>query len=119
MRWYDTAMSTVPRPLFRVRYRTIILLMVVAMILWSGFSYWTEYSENAARRARELLAPPLGVLCRIELTANNKPDVLGQIIEQSERWIVVQLVRNPDLPNSQTDRVWIPREQVLLIEVRQ
>lgn len=110
-------MSTVPRPLFRIRYRTIILLMVVAMILWSGFSYWTEYSDNAARRARDLLAPPLGVLCRIELAADNQADVLGQIIEQSERWIVVQPSSNPKTPNTPTHPIWIPRERVLLIEM--
>jgi hypothetical protein len=110
-------MSTSPRSLFRVRYRTIILLMVVAMILWSGFSYWTEYSENAARRAREMLAPPVDVPCRIELDAANKADVLGEIIDQSERWIVVQPSRNPDTPNTPTYPVWIPRERVLLIEV--
>lgn len=91
--------------------------MVVAMILWSGFSYWTEYSENAARRARDLLAPPVGVFCRIELDAENKPDVLGEIIDQSERWIVMQPSRNPESPNTPTNLVWIPREKVLLIEV--
>jgi hypothetical protein len=110
-------MSTVTRPFFRVRYRTIILLMVVAMIMWSGFSYWTEYSDNAARRARELLAPPVGVFCRIELDAENKPNVRGEIIDQSERWLVVQPTRNPETPNTPSAPVWIPRERVLLIEV--
>jgi hypothetical protein len=103
--------------MFRVRYRTIILLMVVAMILWSGFSYWTEYSENATRRARELLAPPVGVRCRIELIAENKADILGEIIEQSERWIVVQPSGDSEGPDAPTKTVWIPRERVLLIEV--
>jgi hypothetical protein len=109
-------MSPAHRPFFRVRYRTIILLMVVAMILWSGFSYWTEYSENAARRARDLLAPPVGVFCRIELNAE-KAAISGEIIDQSERWIVVQPSRNPESPNTPTSPVWIPRERVLLIEV--
>lgn len=110
-------MSTASRSLFRVRYRTIILLMVVAMILWSGFSYWTEYSENAARRARELLAPPIGVMCRIDLGAEGEPDVVGQIIEQSERWLVVKPSRDEGGPDAPTKTVWIPREKVLLIEV--
>lgn len=110
-------MSTVRRPFFRVRYRTIMLLMVVAMIMWSVFSYWTEYSENAARRARELLAPPVGVLCRIELDAEGRPNVRGVIADQSERWIVVQPARDPEKPDTPTPPVWIPRERVLLIEV--
>lgn len=116
-RCYDTAMSTAPRSFFRVRYRTIILLMFVAIILWSGFSYWTEFSENAARRARDLLAPPVGVFCRIELEAADKSVIRGEIIEQSERWIVVQPSRNPETPNTSTNPVWIPRERVLFIEV--
>jgi len=110
-------MSTASRSLFRVRYRTIILLMVVAMILWSGLSYWTEYSENAARRAREMLAPPVGVFCRIELDTAKAADIRGEIIDQSERWIVVQPSRNREAPNTATDPVWIPRERVLMIEV--
>ena len=111
-------MSTAPRSLFRIRYRTIILLMVVAMILWSGFSYWTEFSENAARRARELLAPPLGVECRLVMDGGDSPTLVGEIVEQSERWLVVQPARRPDTPNTPTNPVWIPRERVLMIEVR-
>jgi hypothetical protein len=110
-------MSMVRRPFFRVRYRTIILLMVVAMIMWSGFSYWTEYSENTAQRARELLAPPVGVFCRIELDAEGQPNVRGVIVDQSERWIVVQPARDPETPDTPAPPVWIPRGRVLLIEV--
>jgi cytoskeletal protein RodZ len=110
-------MSTASRSLFRIRYRTIIMLMVVAIILWSGFSYWTEYSDNAARRARELLAPPLGVECSIELAGTELPSVVGTITDQSERWLVVQPSRSPDTPTAPTNAIWIPRERILTIEV--
>jgi hypothetical protein len=110
-------MSTAPRSLFRIRYRTIIMLMVVALILWSGFSYWTEYSDNAARRARELLAPPVGVFCRVELDADNQADLVGRIVDQSERWLVLEVERNNDTPSRQVQQTWVPRERVLMIEV--
>ena len=109
-------MSAAPRSMFRIRYRTIILLMVVGLISWSAFSYWKEYSENSARRARELLAPPLGVRCRVEFDATHgRPSLLGQIVQQSDRWIVLEV--DPEDPSRPAPQFWLPREQVLLIEI--
>lgn len=110
-------MSVAPRPFFRIRYRTALLLLAAAMVLWSGFSYWSEYSENAARRAREMLAPPLGVGCTITLDTGEYQQFNGKIVEQSERWIVLQQPPETNAPNTPRPNVWIPREQVLTIQV--
>jgi hypothetical protein len=110
-------MSTAPRPFFRIRYRTALLLLAAAMVLWSGFSYWSEYSENAARRAREMLAPPLGVGCTITLDTGEYQQYNGKIVEQSERWIVLQQPVEQNASTNPPPNVWIPREQVLMIEV--
>lgn len=108
-------MSTPARSFFRIRFRTIIFLLVVAMVFWSAASYWNEYSENAARRARELLAPPVGVECLIEYEGEGVRSLVGAIVDQSDRWIVVRPSSDPNTP---TKPVWIPRERVLMIEVR-
>ncbi len=110
-------MSTAPRSFFRIRYRTAILLLVLAMILWSAFSYWSEYSENSARRARELLAPPLGVPCSIAVIGNEPRVLQGKIVDQSDRWIVLQQNPEPDTPNVPGTQVWIPRERVESIQI--
>ncbi len=110
-------MATAPRSFFRIRYRTAILLLVAGMILWSGFSYWSEYSENSARRARELHAPPLGVTCTVKAVSDEPLEWIGKITEQSERWIVLQTVPDPNSPNTPTKHVWIPRERIESIEV--
>jgi hypothetical protein len=110
-------MSTTPRPFWRIRYRTAILLLVLAMVLWSGFSYWSEYSENAARRARDLLAPPQGPHCAITLDVEGRERLFGTIVEQSERWIVLRETHGEGSPTESRRTVWIPRERVLLIEI--
>ncbi len=107
-------MASAPRSFFRIRYRTAILLLAVGMILWSGFSYWYEYSENSARRARELHAPPLGVTCTVKAISAEQLEWTGKIIEQSERWIVLQTA--PD-HNNPMKHVWIPRERIESIAV--
>lgn len=109
-------MPTAPRSIFRIRYRTAILLLALAMIVWSGFSYWSEYSENSARRARELLAPPMDVNCSILVSGNEPVLWRGKIVEQSDRWIVLQLSSDPNTPDKQ---VWIPRERIESIEINQ
>ncbi len=112
-------MATVPRSIFRLRIRTVLLLFAVGMIVWSVFSYWTEYSENSVRRARELLAPPLGANCTISLDGTEAAVASGKIVDQSDRWIVLQQKPPADEPNSTGEQIWIPRERVLLIQFDQ
>jgi hypothetical protein len=90
--------------------------LAVGMIVWSAFSYWTEYSENSARRARELLAPPLGVDCMITLDDSEAKRYGGKIVRQSDRWIVLKPAPSRILPDFPTFNVWIPRERILSIE---
>lgn len=111
-------MATAPRTRYRPRFRTILLLFAVAMILWSGFSYWAEYSENAARRARERLAPPLGVECVIKLDSPNATLEQGIIIDQSDRWIVFQQADQGESEDEPDKKLWIPRERILSIEFK-
>ena len=87
------------------------------MIVWSAFSYWTEYSENSVRRARELLAPPLGANCSIKASGNQSMLYHGKIVEQSERWIVLQLTADDPTLNPLAKQVWIPRERIEAIEI--
>jgi hypothetical protein len=112
-------MATVPRSIFRLRIRTVLLLFAVGMIVWSAFSYWTEYSESSARRARELLAPPLGANCTISLDGMEAAVVYGKIVDQSERWIVLQQEPAVDVSSGRGKKIWIPLERVLLIQFDQ
>jgi hypothetical protein len=88
------------------------------MVVWSAFSYWKEYSENSVRRARELLAPSSGANCTITLDGMDAV-ARGKIVDQSDRWIVLQQEPTVDTPNSPGKKLWIPRERVLLIEIDQ
>ncbi|TWU29712.1 hypothetical protein Pla144_04910 [Bythopirellula polymerisocia] len=108
----------------------MVLLLALMVILWSGFSYWSEYSDNAARIARERLAPPVGVRCQIvfsgeDLGIERMPptpamvngatnSVTGKIVDQSERWIVLA---SESTDERSATKIWIPRERVLLIRV--
>lgn len=108
----------------------MVLLLALLVIFWSGFSYWSEYSENAARVARERLAPPLGVRCQVVFsgadlgienmspafgTVNGaKNFVTGKIVDQSERWIVLS---SEPVNEQSAEKIWIPRERVMLIRV--
>lgn len=102
-----------------------MLLLAAVAILWSAFSYWQEYAENSARRARELLAPPVGSHCRvvfssadlgIEPMPPNAADVSGvsncvsgRLSAQGAEWIVLDQEAGGSL--------WIPRERILVIEI--
>ncbi len=122
-------MSSSNRSLFRLRYRTLVLLLALAVIFWSGFSYWSEYRENAARLARERLSPPMGISCQIVFSGNDlgiermppspatvngsSNSLTGKIVDQSDRWIVFA-----PQDSDATTKVWIPRERILMIRVK-
>lgn len=122
-------MSLSPKLPLGLRYRTVLVWLLVGLVVWSVTSYWLEYSENAARRARERLAPPLGSVCRVVFSgddlgiANMSPrsttingvenSLTGILVDQSERWLVLQ----PVSAETSTAKIWIPRERVLLIRV--
>jgi len=95
---------------FRLRWRTLLLLIVLGAVAWSGYSYWSEYSEQAARKARELMAPAVGANCKIEL--GDKNSVSGIFVKLNDEWIVL----SEDSTDSKAE-TWIPRENVQRMRV--
>ena len=117
-------MSAGGRPRFRVRLRTLLLLITVAVVAWSISSYWTDYRDRAERRARELLSPQVGAKCTVifrpeELGTKHallKPgevggvsnSVYGGFVQHNDKWIVLE---------TGEEQLWIPRERVFLLRV--
>lgn len=120
-------MVTNGRSFLHVRYRTIVLFLAAAVVLWSAFSYWSDYTADSARRARESLAPPLGVRCAVVFRSQDlglqpmsptpseingtSNAVYGVISQVGEDWIV--------LDDSDGRSAWIPWDRILLIRVEQ
>ena len=118
--------------MFRLRIRTLLLLLILLILAWSGGSYWMEYRENAARRARELLAPPVGAECTVHFSSQDlgqetrlpaitdqQPTgsaVSGRFAAHNDQWIVLDVQAAAD---DASRRLWIPRTRVLLIEVHE
>lgn len=99
----------------------------LAVLGLSAFSYWSEYSERTQRRDRELLSPAPGSACTVVLKrdlvgiprvspAPSKVDgvensVSGRFRLMNDQWIVL------DGATDQSPQQWIPRENVLVIQV--
>lgn len=114
------------RSLFRFRIRTILLFLVLVIVAWSAFSYWTEYQEIAERKAREMLAPAHGAQCtaifrRTELGVETSRlfsaevdsvgnSVSGKFVQLNDQWLVLTSLDTEE-------EYWIPREHVLLLRV--
>lgn len=110
---------------FRPRWRTLFLLVVLGTVGWSVYSYWSEYREQADRKARELMAPTVGSQCtvifrKVELGVpasrllpveidNVANHVQGKFVQLNEEWIVLRAASNQQL--------WIPRGHLLLMRV--
>lgn len=110
---------------FRPRWRTLFLLVVLAVVGWSVYSYWSEYREQAALKARELMAPAVGSQCTIILrkaelgisSSHLAPveidgvsnHVQGEFVQLNDEWIVLRATDNQQL--------WIPRDHLLLMRV--
>ena len=107
---YDEPMSTNGKTWFRLRWRTMFLLVVAAIVGWSGYSYWSEYSERAARKARELMAPAVGARCEIALEDN--VTVSGTFVKLNDEWVVL----SQNVAGSQSE-TWVPREKVQRMRV--
>ena len=103
---------------FRLRWRTLFLLVIAGVVGWSAYSYWSEYSERAARKARVLMAPAVGAHCTVLFRAvamknsSDRPSpeqAVGKFVKLNDDWIVLAEAEGPE--------VWVSREQVLLIRV--
>jgi len=110
---------------FRLRWKTLFLLAITGAVGWSAYSYWTEYSEHAARKAREMMAPAAGTQCTAILRKDElgldssrlmpmeiqgvTNYVRGKFVQLNDDWIV--------LTTPEEQQLWIPREHVLLLRV--
>lgn len=118
-------MAQTEKSWFRLRWRTLFLLVLLSVTGWSLYSYWAEYTELAARKARETMSPPVGSTCTVLLrrdelgiksnrltpmTTDSVPNnVRGKFMKLNDEWIVLE--------SSENKQVWIPREHVLLLRV--
>ncbi len=84
------------------------MLALLAAIAWSGYSYWAEYSELAARKAREMMAPAVGATCKIQVQGSDEM-VSGKFVKLNDDWIV--------LSNGQGRQEWVPRGRVQMMRV--
>jgi hypothetical protein len=121
-------MSELPRRWFRIRLRTLLLLVLLTTIGLSVYSYWSDYVDQAERREREMLSPPHGAFCTVVLRREllglermgGSPatiegianSVKGQFILMNDQWIVLGGATETE------PQQWIPREHVLLLRVQ-
>jgi hypothetical protein len=108
-------MADSARRWYRVRLRTLVLWILLVTIGLSVYSYWSDYSERALRRERELLSPPRGAGCSVILRASpegaSNQSVEGFFVLMNDQWIVLDGLREG------RPQQWIPRENVLLLQV--
>ena len=114
---------TVSRPR-RLRLRTWLLLFLLVLAAWSVASYWIEYRDQAARRARESMAPAVGAYCKIvfdsaavgiERSGTRATEIAGapnylagQFVKMNAEWVVIKIGGKDE---------WIARDKVLFMEV--
>lgn len=114
---------TVSRPR-RLRLRTWLGLLLLLVVVWSIASYWTEYRDQAARRARENMAPGAGDHCTVVFASNavgleqsgarsaeinGAPNsISGTFVRMNDQWIVIR---------SGDRQRWVSRDKVLYMEL--
>lgn len=107
------------------RWRTMLLLVIAGVVGWSAYSYWLEYSEEAAKRARESMSPSVGSQCSIIFRREEigldqallnrgsingtENSVRGTFVKLNDEWIVLR--------ENDREELWIPCERVLLMRV--
>lgn len=120
-------MSEARRRFFGLRLRTLVWLILLTTVALSVYSYWSDYAERAAIRERETLSPAPGDLCTVVLRADalgldqmsprqGKIDgvdnyVRGRFVLMNDQWLKLDGVEEGQ------PQQWIPRENVLLIQV--
>jgi phage baseplate assembly protein gpV len=120
-------MSESRRRFFGLRLRTLVWLVLLTTVALSVYSYWSDYAEERARRERELLAPSPGGMCTVVLRGDalgleKMPAhasevngianyVRGRFVNMNDQWLKL------DGASAGDPQQWIPRENVLLIQV--
>ncbi len=120
-------MADAPRRWYRVRLRTLVVLILLVVVGLSAYSYWSDYAERSTRLERELLSPTRGADCTVVLRRDAvgiermspiptrvdgvENSVSGRFRLMNEQWIVL------DGAAEGMPQQWIPRENVLVIQV--
>jgi hypothetical protein len=108
-------MADAARRWYRVRLRTLVVWILLVTIGLSVYSYWSDYSERSLRRERELLSPARGAVCTVVLRDSpgrfSSSSIEGLFVLMNDQWIVL------DGLEDEKPQQWIPRENVLLLEV--
>ncbi|MAT70491.1 MAG: hypothetical protein CMJ58_13315 [Planctomycetaceae bacterium] len=115
---------TVSRPR-RLRLRTWLGLILVMLVVWSVASYWSDYREQSARRARENMAPVAGDYCTIVFASQavglersgtraaeingTSNSISGTFVKMNDQWIVISTAES---------QRWIARDKVLFLELK-
>jgi hypothetical protein len=115
------------RFLFGLRLRTLAILAIAVCVAWTAYSSWADYAERSAQRERELLSPSPGDLCTVVLRGDAlglkqmpaRPSevdgidnyVRGRFVLMNDQWLKLDGV------GAGAPQQWIPRENVLLIQV--
>lgn len=96
------------KPWYRPRLRTLLVMLIAALVLWSGYSYWSEYMEQVARKNREMMAPEVGAYCNAMLDGDVR--VEGRFVKLNDQWLVLEQDEN-------SEEIWLARERVLMMKV--
>lgn len=106
-----------PRPWYRPRIRVLLFWTLAAVALSTLYSYWSDSRVEAVRRQRELLAPPIGALCELELERETTGDVTvsrklsGLFVSMNNQWVVL------DGETGGSPQQWVPRERIVVLNV--
>ena len=97
--------------LLKIRWRTLLFGLLILVVGWRGYSYWTDYSDRAARKARERLAPQTGAMCTVTCTPEIDHTYFGRFVQMNDRWLVL------DATAEDAPQLWIPLQHIALLEV--
>lgn len=105
-----------PRPWYRPRVRVLLFWALVLLALSTLTSYWSDARDAAARRQRELLAPPSGAACVIEIEQSIRDSsdarlVSGSFLMMNDQWVVL------DSPREGERQQWIPLSRIVVLRV--
>jgi len=96
--------------LLRIRWRTLLLGLIILVVAWSGYSYWSDYRDRAARKARETLSPQAGAICTVTCRKTDQVH-RGPFVQMNDHWLVL----GPTAEGA--PQLWIPRGHIDFLQV--